>query len=137
MKRDIWGVFHDGILKRIEGTIPGTLTLEIEIEYLRGMFDEPGYSFAVEITNCTRFRYNEYEEQPTEDVAKILERELEILYVASEYPLVLDCVMGTLELEYDALRVMLPSGHEVNYESLVQASEKYWSDWSARMKHKT
>jgi hypothetical protein len=134
MKRDIWAVFHDGVLKNIEGTVPGTLRLQIEIEYLREMFDEPGISFAVELNNCTKFKYSEYEEQPTENIARVQEREPEVLYVLSEHPLVLDCVMGTLELEYDAMRVTLPSGGEVSYGSLESASEKYWSEWNARAK---
>ena len=114
--------------------MPGTLRLQIEIEYLREMFDEPGISFAVELNNCTKFKYSEYEEQPTENIAKVQEREPEILYVISEHPLVLDCVMGTLELEYDAMRVRLPSGSEVSYGSLESTSEKYWSEWNARAK---
>ncbi|MBK7547593.1 MAG: hypothetical protein IPI20_07030 [Rhodoferax sp.] len=134
MKRDIWGVFHDGVLKYIDGTLPGTLKVEVEIEYLRGMFDEPGITFIVVLTGCTKLRYSEYDQQATEDIAKIQEREPEVLYVSSEHPLLLDCVMGTLELEYDAMRVSLPSGLEVSYESLASASERYWNEWKARGK---
>ena len=65
MNRDIWGVFHDGVLKHIDGGVPGTLTLDVEIEYLRAMFDEPGISFRIELTGCTKVIYNEYEQVPT------------------------------------------------------------------------
>ena len=134
MKRDIWGVFHDGVLMRIDGCVPGTIRLDVEIQYLRGMFDEPGTSFRIELQGCTKLVYAEYDQEPTDDVARIQEREPEILYVTSEHPLLLDCVMGTLELEYDAMRVTLPSGAEVSYASLAFASEKYWAEWSARSK---
>ncbi|MDT7520644.1 hypothetical protein RAE19_18445 [Rhodoferax sp. TBRC 17660] len=134
MKRDIWGVFHDGVLKYIDDSVPGTLMLEVEIEYLRGMFDEPGTSFRIELTGHTKVVYSEYDEEPSQDITKIQERMPEILYVTSEQPLLLDCVMGTLELEYDAMRVMLPSEVEVSYESLVSASDRYWSEWSVRSK---
>lgn len=134
MKPDIWGVFHDGVLKHIDGGIPGTLRLEVEIEYLRGMFDEPGISFQIELTDCTKIVYSEYGQEPTQDVAQIQELEPEILYVTSERPLLLDCVMGALELAYDAMRVTLPSGVEVSYESLTSASERYWREWSERSK---
>jgi hypothetical protein len=134
MKRDIWGVFHDGVLKHIDGSVPGTLMLSVEIEYQRGMFDEPGISFRIKLTGCTKVVYNEYDEKPTQDIATIQNREPEILYVTSEQPLLLDCVMGTLELEYDAMHVMLPSGVEVSYESLASASDRYWNEWSARSK---
>jgi hypothetical protein len=132
MKRDIWGVFHDGVLLRIDGHVPGTIRLDLEIEYLRGMFDEPGTSFRIELNGCTKLVYSEYDQDPTDDVARIQAREPEILYVSSEQPLHLGCVMGTLELEYDTMRVILPSGVEVSYASLASASEKYWNDWSAR-----
>jgi len=132
MKRDIWGVFHDGVLKHIHGGVPGILVLDVEIEYLRNMFDEPGNSFRIELTGCTKMVYSEYDQEPTHDIAQILGREPEILYVTSEQPLLLDCVMGTLEFEYEVMHVWLPSGVEVSYESLASASERYWSEWRAR-----
>jgi len=134
MKRDIWGVFHDGVLKRIEGVIPGNLRLEVEIEYLRRMFDEPGSSFHIELIDCSKFVYSEYDQEPTSDVRQIQEREPEILYLTSEQPLLLDCAAGSLELDYDDMRVVLPSGAEVSYEGLAAACERYWNDWSARSK---
>ena len=137
MKRDIWGIFHDGVLRDFQGSIPGTLNLHVEIEYLRQLFNEPGSWFAVELQGCSKFRYTKFEEQPTEDIGKLNLLEPEVLYVVSEHPLVLDCVEGTLELEYDAMRVTLPSGCEVSYESLASACEKYWNEWSARAGGKT
>lgn len=132
MKRDVWGIFHDGVLTRIRGVVPGAVTLEIKIAYLRRMFDEPGKTFAVELLDCSQFRYNDYEQGVTEDIAKLNELEPEILYVSSEFPLLLDCVMGSLELEYAAIRITLPSGVDVSYESLISASDRYWSEWSSR-----
>jgi hypothetical protein len=132
MKRDIWGIFHDGVLTRLLGSVPGRLNLHVEIEYLRQMFDEPGGSFTIELEGCSKFRYTEHDEQPTEDLSKLNMLEPEVLYIASENPLVLDCAGGTLELEYNSMRVTLPSGSEVSYESLVSASEKYWNEWSKR-----
>ena len=134
MKRDIWRVFHDGVLKHIDGGVSGILMLDVEIEYLRNMFEEPGNSFRIELTGCTKMVYSEYDQEPTHDVAQIQDRELEILYVTSEQPLLLDCVMGTLEFEYESMHVRLPSGVEVSYESLASASERYWSEWRASPK---
>ena len=124
-----WGVFHDGVIQDIEGTLPGNLVLTIEIGYLRAMFEGEGSSFRVHLTGCTRMRYCEYDEEPTGDLNKIREREPEILYVTSEQPLVLDCVMGPLELEYQQMAVTLESGVKVSDQELASASELYWNRW--------
>jgi hypothetical protein len=134
MNRDIWGVFHDGVVKLIEGTVPGTLKLEIEIDYLRRMFPEPGDRFVVMLFGCSKFTYADYDEPPTEDIAHIQCREPEILYITSEQPVVLDCAKGTLEFEYDEMTVSLESGRAVGYESLASACRKYWTDWKSRTK---
>jgi hypothetical protein len=134
MKRDIWGVFHDGVIKLIDGSVPGTLRLEVEIPYLRGMFPEPGHRFIVSLSRCSKLRFTEYDELPTENPHEIQQREPEILYVLSEQPLVLDCAAGKLEVEYDEMTVRLESGQSVSYESLASASAKYWNDWSSRAK---
>jgi hypothetical protein len=129
IKPSAWGVFHDGVIQGIEGALPGNLVLTIEIGYLRAMFHGEGSSFRVHLTGCTKMRYCEYDEEPTVDLDRIREREPEILYVTSEQPLVLDCVMGPLELEYKQMTVTLESGVEVSEQELVSASELYWTRW--------
>jgi hypothetical protein len=124
-----WGVFHDGVIQAIEGNIPGNLVLTIEIGYLRAMFEGEGSSFRAHLIGCTRMRYCEYDEEPTVDLDRIREREPEILYVTSEQPLVLDCVMGPLEIEYEQMAVTLDNGIEVSEQELVSASELYWNRW--------
>jgi hypothetical protein len=137
MQRDVWGVFHDGILAKIDGAVPGDLTIQLQIEYLRSEFDEYGDCFTVELGSCTKFKYSEYDAEPTEDLLEIQNREIDVLYVSSESPLVLDCSMGVLELEYKTMRVVLPSGREVTREDLVAASERYWNEWNARATNET
>ena len=129
MTPSTWGVFHDGVIKAIDGTVPGTLVLTIEIGYLRAMFDGEGSSFKVHLTGCTKMRYSDYDEEPTIDLEIIREREPEILYVTSEQPLVLDCVMGPLELEYEQVSVELENGVQVGEQELISASELYWNRW--------
>lgn len=134
MTPSIWGVFHDGVIKRIDGTVPGNLVLAMEIEYLRAMFEGEGTGFNIHLQSCTKLRYGEYDEEPTDDLERIQEREPEVLYVTSEHPLVLDCVMGALELEYGAMLVTLDSGVRVTEEELAKASEQYWQRWSESTK---
>ncbi|WP_395009381.1 hypothetical protein [Undibacterium sp.] len=137
MQQDVWGLFHDGILAKINGGVPGDLTIQLQIEYLRDEFDEDGDCFIVELGSCTKFKYSEYEAEPTEDLQEIQNREIDVLYVSSQDPLVLDCSAGVLELEYKTMRVVLPSGRAVTYEDLFNASERYWNAWNASAKSKT
>lgn len=126
MNRDIWGVFHDGVIEHVEGSFPGSVNLDLSINYLRDMFDGDGTGFKVQLGGCTQFEYCEFDELPTTNFEEIGKRQVEILYVISANPLVLDCAMGTLKLEYDSMRVTLDTGEPVSYEALVKASEKYW-----------
>ena len=137
MNRDVWGLFHDGYINRIECTAPGVLRLEVRIEYLRDMFPERGTSFVVTLTACSKFVYRGYDEQPTDDIAEIQAREPEILYVNSMDPLVLDCADGTLELAYETMTVTLESGQPVTEDALIQASDKYWKDFASRAERDT
>lgn len=132
MQPDVWGVFHDGTLAKIEGTVPGDLSIHLQIEYLRREFDEDGDFFIVELGSCTRFRYSEYDAAPTEDRQDIQNREIEILSVSSEDPLVLNSSLGILELAYETMRVRLPSGRALASEDLLAASQRYWKAWAAR-----
>lgn len=130
MEQSIWGLFHDGVITRIEGTVPGNLVIGIEIEYLRAMFEGDGTGFNVHLQSCTKLKYSEYDQEPTEDLARIQKLEPEVLCVASEHPLVLGCVTGTLELTYDELFVTTDFGAHVSEEALAKASEQYWRLWS-------
>lgn len=134
MKRNIWGVFHDGEITQVTGSVPGDVQLCMEIGYLRALFPEPGDYFIIELLNCTHLQFSEYDEAPTNDLARIAERRPEVLYVTTETPLVLDCAMGTLELEYTDMRVRLPSGRKVSEHELTIACEQYWNDWEAKAK---
>ena len=129
MKPDIWGVFHDGVIAEIAGTVPGTLRFNLRIKYLRRMFDKPGTDFLIELQGCSKLRFTPYGEVPTEDLQEIEAQTPEVLYVQSEEPLALECAEGVLELGYAQMRVALPSGTQVTYEALVAAAEKYWTDW--------
>jgi hypothetical protein len=129
MDRAIWGVFHDGTIETIEGSVPGDVSLTVEIAYLRSMFEGDGTTFIIQLQGCTQLRWTEFNEEPTADILMIQEQEPEILYIISEHPLVLDCTMGTLELEYEAMSVALDSERRVNYDELISACELYWKRW--------
>lgn len=129
MKRDFWRFFHDGVIDRISGSVPGNVVVEIEIEYLRQMFEGDGNSFNVNLTVCTKIEYSVYDGAPISDMQEIVSNEPEILYVNETEPeVILDCAIGRLVLNYADARVSLDSGQQVTYEELEQATKKYWSD---------
>jgi hypothetical protein len=133
MKRDFWGFFHDGSIVRISGSVPGNVVVEIEIEYLRQMFEGSGDGFNVNLTACTKIEFSAYGEAPTSDMQEIANSEPEILYVNETEPeVILDCAIGLLVLNYADARVSLDSGRPVTYEELEHATKKYWNDWSER-----
>jgi hypothetical protein len=133
MQRDFWGIFHDGTITRIRGSVPGDVILHIEIEYLRKMFNGEGAGFDVHLSGCTKLEYAAYDEEPTSDIRAIEEREPEILYVNETEPdTVLDCAIGLFTISYVDAQVFLCSGEPVTYEELGRAAKKYWDDWGKR-----
>ncbi len=132
MNRDIWGVFHDGETTKIAGTVPGDLRVEVEIGYLRKLFPEPGHTFFVELRNCSKFEFSEYDAAPSTSLAHIQKRKPMTLYVTSQEPLVLDCAMGTLELDYSQMEVLLPSGRSITEHELTEACDRYWREWQEK-----
>jgi len=127
-----WGFFHDGVIEQAEGALPGELILTVDIGYLRAMFAGEGSGFRIHLSGCTRVRYCEYDEEPTDQLEIILEREPEILSVITEQPLVLQCVMGELEIDYESMFVKLESGIQLSEREIADASELYWSRWRER-----
>src|ERR1700722_4533671 len=57
----IWNILHDGVVVAVEGTVPGNLRVDIEIDYLRKRFPDSGDLIQVHLGGCTRFAYRQYE----------------------------------------------------------------------------
>lgn len=129
MNPDFWGIFHDGHIWKFEGKVPGEVTVHVNVLYLRQMFPGSGDGFRVVLSGCEFIEYREYDEAPTRDLLKIQEREPEILYVDSTEPVILDCVMGALELRYASATTFLDSGEPVSYDELAAGCKAYWDAW--------
>jgi hypothetical protein len=127
-----WNSFHDGTIENISGIVPGDVSLDVSILYLRQRFNGAGRSFRVTLFNCSQFEYQPYDEQWVTDLSKISELEPMMLSIDSEEPLVIDCVMGTLRLAYTSVAIATDAGELVTPEQLKRASVEYWAEWSAR-----
>ena len=133
----IWNCFHDGVIERITGRVPGDITFYVDIAYLRNRFAGSGGSFRVTLSECTRFEYEAYDEKSINDLAEIERLEPMVLSVETEEPLVINCVMGTLRLAYGSALIATDSGQSVSAEELKEASCGYWAEWSAKHRGNT
>ena len=78
---DILGVFHDGSIVEIIGTLPN-ISFRIEIEYLRNMFPSKGDSFLAHLTGCESIEFYNWENETRSNVlAEIELEEPEILSI--------------------------------------------------------
>ncbi|MES2639376.1 MAG: hypothetical protein V4850_07820 [Myxococcota bacterium] len=132
MNPEIWGVFHDGSIEAITGSVPGVVELRIDIEYLRDMFDGGGTHLRVRLGGCSRLEYRQYDAQATSDLGVIAFREPEVLSVYRLEPLVLGWREGELERAYDTMEIFLDTGAPLTEEQLRGTCERYWDDWDAR-----
>ncbi|MYM71322.1 hypothetical protein GTP56_03820 [Duganella sp. FT134W] len=129
---EFWGLLHDGGIESIAGKIPGTVSLEVSIRYLRQQFPGAGTGFKVVLSDCDQFVYQEYDSSPVEDFDEIVGLEPEIVGVEKgTYPVVVNCVMGSLKVSYRAASIYLDSGDPVSLDEIAAASKAYWDAWAA------
>jgi len=49
---DIWNLLHDAVIVGIAGKVPGTLELDLQIDYLRTRFPDPGNLLRLLLEGC-------------------------------------------------------------------------------------
>jgi hypothetical protein len=132
-KSAFWGLLHDGGLDTVTGTVPGSVSVRISIQYLRQQFPGEGTGFKIDLFDCSRFVYQEYDSPTVEDFHAIVALAPEIVGVEKGTGLVVvNCVMGKLTIDYGAASIYLDSGEQVSLDELTAASKTYWDDWAAR-----
>ena len=132
MDSSLWNLLHDGSIERVDGAVPGDISLHVSIPYLRSRFPGDGTGFIVHLLGCTRFVFQPYDEPEMSDLAAICAVEPEILSTEPGDPLEICCVMGTLSVRYKSCALRVDSGTSITLSELDAASETYWQDWSAR-----
>jgi hypothetical protein len=133
---DIWGVFHDGSIVEIQGTLPN-IAIRIEMEYLRNIFPCKGNSFWANINGCQWIEFlNWKSEIRTSNLKEIEEEELEILNVqqtGEEAQIITSS--GELKMLYGNLTFKLDTNISLSYQELKVASSKYWNEGDNRPKN--
>jgi hypothetical protein len=132
----IWNVLHDGSIITLQGAVPGTVRLDVSIDYLRERFPDPGKSIQVTLTGCTRFAYRDFDDgEFTTDFSAIAAYGPEVLSAELRGGLcVLDCAVGVLEAMAADGSLALDSGRAITLQELIDVAEAYWTEWSERAK---
>ena len=134
----IWSVFHDGSIDRIEGTIPGTVSVYVGIEYLRERFSEPGEHFIVTLPDCVTLSFQLYEDgNSITDFAAIGDECPGILSAEMEGDV---CKVftdsGILKLSSADGSIRLDSGREIPLQELLEVAATYWDEWESKSRNK-
>jgi hypothetical protein len=132
MDPTLWTLLHDGGIDAIDGSVPGTLTLTVSIQYLRERFPGDGDGFAIVLSDCTEFAFAPWDGPPLTDLAAIAACEPEILDAEAGDALTIGCTAGTLRTRYAAAAIRLDTGGAVTVDELTAAAQSYWAEWSAR-----
>jgi hypothetical protein len=131
---EIWNVLHDGVIVALEGEVPGTLRIDVSIDYLRKRFDEAGESIQLSLYGCTRFAY---QQSPASafitDLPSIVLMRPEILNASLCGGLCeIECADGSIEVVAAGGSIRLDTGRNVELRELIEVADGYWTEWSER-----
>ena len=134
MDPTLWNLLHDGTIERIEGTLPGDVSLHVRIDYLRKGFPSAGTGFVVHLSDCSQVTFTPYDEPEISDFSGIAEFTPWIVDCDSSNPIEVYCAEGMLTLRYHTATLSLDSGEAITLSQLDAAATAYWDAWSARNK---
>jgi hypothetical protein len=137
----IWNVFHDGIIVRVEGSIPGDLALLIECDYLRKRFTEPGGQFTLTIHDCSKFQFRPWADDQSlvTDLNALGRLGLWILSAdETDDQCKVHCSLtgpgsgGVLEVIAGEATLRLDAGRLITLTEIENVAEAYWTEWESR-----
>ena len=130
---EVWNRLHDGVISKIDGSVPGELTLYVSIGYLRMRFPSEGTGFILRLAGCTLFEFEPYDEPVCVDLQRIVQYELDIVSLESDEPTLVHSSKGVLRMDYTALSISLDTGEPVTLADLDAACAEYWKEFRERM----
>ena len=129
----VWNLFHDGSVDSVAGSVPGIVTIEVSIPYLRERISEPGQTFTVTLHNCTRFVYRDYDNEDfSDDFGRIADARPGILSASMKGETCVvhgDCGVFEMVAADGSLSV---NGKLLLLSDLFQVATSYWEDWKAK-----
>jgi hypothetical protein len=129
-----WNVLHDGRLTAANGSVPGDLTLTVEIAYLRRHLPSRSRDLSLALLGCERFEYLPYEAPALTEPSAIAALGLELLRAeSSDDGLSVECADGSyggkLLVRYENAVFITAEGRTLSQSDLEAASERYWMLW--------
>ncbi len=132
MDPTLWNLLHDGTIERIDGALPGNVSLHVRIGYLRKGFPGTGTGFVIHLSDCSQLAFTPYDEPGISDFSDIAALTPWIVDCESSDPLEVHCAEGMLTLRYDDATLSLDSGEAITLAQLDAAATAYWDAWSSR-----
>lgn len=138
MDVSIWNVLHDGSIESASGQIPGTVSLGIDIQYLRERFSDAGRLFILTLENCTRFEFQPYDENTLTSLDEIAKRDVQILSADDTGGKIeISCAIhrgagGVLRVVAAHYALALDSGRKISYQEIERVADEYWNEFSGR-----
>ena len=124
----IWNLLHDGQITAIAGENTQTLTMFVNIPYLRRKLEPLGDSFVITISGLIRQEFHDFD-----GVITSLREEMEIgtpeiLSTDSEsMPIKIKTTMGQLTLDFQDISFALDTGQAAEYGTIEKVCEEYWA----------
>ncbi|MEW6027054.1 MAG: hypothetical protein AB1599_07165 [Planctomycetota bacterium] len=128
----VWNVLHDGEIVAISGSVPGTVALDIDINYLRRRFHDPGKIIKLTIIGCTHFAYRDFDDSKFITNLSAIEAFKPVIMgaVMRGEICAVDCLKGPLEVTATDGSLSLDNGRPVSLEELISVADAYWKEWS-------
>ena len=138
MKPDIWNLLHDGSIEGASGSVPGTVRLEIDIQYLREKFSDDGRLIILTLHGCSKFEFSDNKDNLPRGINEIANFCPEIL---SARDVGIYCEVtcfisnghyGVIRVAADDFTLALDSGRISTLEELDSIAKAYWKDFGKR-----
>ena len=131
---DLWNILHDGGISAITGTVPGMVSLHVDIRYLADRIAGAKTGFDISLICCTHLKFKPFDgSMPLEGPAAMASEELEILSAEMSGAVCsITCVEGILEVTAADTTIQVHDNRVVTLQELRLAAESYWKDFAKR-----
>jgi hypothetical protein len=125
----IWNLLHDGEVSKLtrENT---SVTIEVDIGYLRRRLTPPGDSFVLKLYGITTLSFSSWDDRAETLEQAVALGQLEILSTESkDMPVVVMTTMGELTIAFESVQIALETGQPIACADIARVSEEYWRQW--------
>ncbi len=129
----LWNLLHDGDITAISEEHGETLTMFVNIPFLRRRLKPLGDSLVVTLSGLTRFEFQNFDGTATRLSEEIEIGSPEILLSESEsMPVEIETTMGRVILDFKSMSFTLDTGQAIDYETIEKIHEEYWTEWKTK-----